>query len=1072
MVMPEITGGAGRKIVLWALAAAGMAAMLMLSPIPRGISSADSSRPETPLAAYDAERIARQSQLKSELSSRERSTFMSALQVLSELDEEGALDVWKSAIGSPDPAFKQEAWALYRRAWPELSRKERVPEVVRFNAPKSDVIKVAGAAAVDAQVFSEDATGCTARMPQYSVERMRRAGLASTVLYASLSEMDRAARSGTSRAVRLASDYKTSIHIPAYQVRIAVIDLATKAKPAPGYSDWLGDQEDVVMRSGSLIAYLDVFASDGSTDAINAHIQQRYTRRGYTLKGFFTTAQFASSAPTFFPGKSFSAGRSPKTGLSPADSEPPTLNNGAFHSYFQAQAEFTALAQSNPNLAEMVTLGSTFQGNQVFALKIGSNASVDDPTKPNVLITGCHHAREWISVEPPIYYANQLIAGYSTDDGIKYLLDHVQIWIVPVLNPDGLTFSQGSPNDQLDPIRLWRKNMDPVNIAGCGSGVGVDLNRNYDFEWRLPGDLPCPSYNDDVGASDDILDDTFRGPAPDSELEVQDIGVLTDDPNHHFQVRLDYHNFDQLVLYPWGYQSGGAPDNTNLGALATQMAALARSSGGVVYTPEQAIDLYITTGDSTDYSYAVDSTPAPFTVELRPSCCDFNVPESDIGPINQENWPGALMLLNWSSGPPILQSVQAYQLGTGQSFSNPVYSAHWIATAGGRQLVIDTHSQILQSGPLQVQLQFSKPMDPTTPIAASLGQVAPFNQLTFAAIGSSEGWQKTVYSNDTWIGEVTLAAASQAPWTLAVSASDATPLKLDGNPASVAAYVAGSGGWQGYEDSLGSAGAGGTDTQNSIGGTVPPGDGPSIVVGGPTGALRLAGGDECTVTWTLPQALWFTVAQQQIWLSTDGGSSFSQLAGNIGASASSFSVTLPSAATTQARLKVVAGDADLVNVIQGLGASNFTIGQNVGKGLSVSLVSSQLLNQSWSYSPGPGQATESGASQLAITLNVTNAGSTAISNSFFQVDKLSKDNVLLSSDPTAGVSASVVQSINSGSGGTLSAGQSVQVRVIVGLVAEKNFTLSANVYGAPSGGSVAASHPITIWQGKPRTRSQ
>ncbi|HEY6327818.1 MAG TPA: M14 family metallopeptidase, partial [Blastocatellia bacterium] len=717
------------KIRLSALWAGTVAAMMVALALPPHSEFAHSNQTKYTLATNDVERLNRQSRLKRDLESSDRSRFSTALAALSNLDEEGALDVWKVAIGNLDSTLRAAAWTIYRQVWPRLSRNERVPEVVRFNTKKEAVTEIAETAGVSANVFSEDGTGCTARLAPYSVGRLDRAGLPSTILYASLSEMEDAARGPDPTARKLVSDYRASIPNPAYQVRIAVVDLSRNTKPYPGYSNWLGDPEDIVMRNGPLVAYLDVFASDGSRQSISSHIEQRYTRRGYALQGFFTTNEFSSNVARFFPGRSFPAGRQ-DSGLMPESAAP--LQNGAFHSYAQALAECTSLAQNNPGIAEIVTLGSTYEGNEIFALKIASNPTVDDPSKPNVLITGCHHAREWISVEPPMYFANQLVNGYSTDDGIKYLVDHLQIWIVPVLNPDGLSFSQQSANDDLTAVRLWRKNMDPVYLPACGSGTGVDLNRNYDFEWRLAGDTPCPDYYDDVGASDDPLDDTFRGFSPDSELEVQAMCTLTGDPNLHFQSRLDYHNFDQLVLYPWGYQAGAAPDAANLGTLGTQIASLAAAVDGTVYTPEQSIDLYITTGTSTDYSYGANGTPAPYTIELPPTCCLFNVPESQIGPIDQEMWPGAEMLMNWSAGPPILQSVQAYQQGSDGAFSSQVYGAHWINSTGGRQLVIDVHAPALQTGPLQVQLQFSKPMDISLPFSGSLGTAAPFSQLTLA----------------------------------------------------------------------------------------------------------------------------------------------------------------------------------------------------------------------------------------------------------------------------------------------------------------------------------------------------
>src|SRR5262249_30781330 len=363
---------------------------------------------------------------------------------------------------------------------------------------------------------------------------------------------------------------------------------------------------------------LDVFSSDGSAAAINAHIEEQYTKRGYVLGGFYTPAEFSSTIDRYFPGKRFNSGAAAQPPVRSA--LVPELSNGRFHSYQDALNECQAIAQAHPNLAQVVNLGPSYEGRQIFALKISRSPSVDDRSKPDVLITGCHHAREWVSVEPPMYFAGQLVNQYATSDLARYLVDHLQIWIVPVVNPDGLTYSQGSPNNQLDGVRLWRKNRRPVNSGGCSSGIGVDLNRNYDYQWRLPGDQPCPYFFDDNGASDDPANEVYRGPSAGSEPELKALQVLTNDPNHHFAARIDYHNYKQLILYPWGYQVPASVDASAQSTLAKRMSDLALATSNVFYQPEQSIGLYITTGSSTDYSYAVNRVPAPFVVELRPDC--------------------------------------------------------------------------------------------------------------------------------------------------------------------------------------------------------------------------------------------------------------------------------------------------------------------------------------------------------------------------------------------------------------------------------------------------------------------
>jgi carboxypeptidase T len=1022
------------------------------------------------LAQDDADRRARQADLRTRLSGIRPSDFLDALRSLESLDEQGALDLWTVATHNPNPQLSKLAWQGFASARGALSKKEVVPQIARVSAGRDVVATALETAGIELHVFVEDAGGVIIAAPPYGLDRLRRDGLTVTELFDSVAQLQQAARRGDSLARSLDSSYQSQPGFSPsdYQVRVAVVDLRTPAKPVAGYSNWLGDPENVLMRNESWLAYLDTFVSDGSESSINSHINEQYTKRGYRIEGVFTTGEFATAVGRFFPGKTFSAGN----GVAEARNQgiQAQLANGKYHSYDDALNEFTALAQAHPDIAQMFNLGQSFEGRKIFGLKISRNAAATDPTKPDVLITGAHHAREWISVEPPMYFANQLISGYGVDDSITYFVDHLQIWIIPVVNPDGLTYSQQSSNFAADTIRLWRKNRQPINAKGsCFSGIGVDLNRNYNFEWRLPGDQPCPSISDDVGASDDPNNETYRGPSPESELEVKALDSLTDDPNHHFLARLDYHNFQELVLYPWGYQSGPAQDSATLSELGKRIRDLAQATTNEFYTSEQAIDLYITTGMSVDYAYAVDKVPAPYVIELRPQCCDFAIPESEILPINQESWAGARMLLNWSAGVPILRQVQAYQIGSDGTFSRQVYSARWVDTPGGRNLFVDVRFPAMDPGPLQVRLQFSKPMDPSSQPAVSLGRAAPFTEINVAAANSSEGWQKTVYQNDTWVGETIVPQSSDPnPWRLSVSATDATPFNLDGNPGTVASYALGTGAWQNYEDASGVGATGGADIRNVL----PPTLQSSllgITVDAPTGGERLAGGDLYTVAWTIPKGLSFTPAQEQVTLSTDSGISFTSIAEGISGSVNSFTITVPRIASIGARIKMLAQDVTTGNLIFGETPSNFTIGANVGTAVDVQVTNTQIVDQGWTDTPPAGQGTAAtGDSRLVIDLSIANHGALPIANPFFRTSTLERGNVLLSRDGNSPQATGGRQSVDPGSDGLLGAGKTAQARLVVGLVTRKKFSFLVDFYGVPIGGSIVPASSFQLWHGKPR----
>ncbi|MGA9771093.1 MAG: M14 family metallopeptidase [Blastocatellia bacterium] len=1069
-----------------AIAAIILVSMLLLiaSAFPRTQVSAYSSRArrqviERQVMSKDASRIARHANLKARLASASAAEFEDGLRSLALLDEPGALDVWRAALKNLNPQLQKQAWNKYRGVQLELARKEYIPKIARINAPTDEVLRVANSSGLELTIWKSSGSETIAAASPYLIERLQGEGVNTAIIYDSVADWQRAREGGDALASAITPEYQSERARESSQVRVAVIDLANRNKPAAGYSDWFGDRENILMREGSLIAYLDIFSSDGSPSSINSHIQEQYAQRGYRLAGFYTVEEFSSVAPRLFPGQSLDRELGAKTGQSGGVV---TLANDHYHSYQQTVDEFKALANSHPDIARYVKLGESYEGRDIFALKITKGASADDSSKPDVLITGCHHAREWISVETPVHIANQLINGYETDSSIKYMVDRLQIWVVPIVNPDGHVFSQTAPGGPGSGDKLWRKNRRPISLGGCVSTVGVDLNRNYDFQWRLRGDNACEDYcssdksciNDDVGASDDLRNlETYRGPEPDSEPEVKALKTLMDDPHRHFRAELDYHNYGQLILYPWGYQRFSAPDDKMLSDLAQKMSKEIRSVNNKIYTPQSAFDLYTTTGTSSDYAYGVNKVAVPLVVEMRPTCCDFDISEDQIAGTNAENWAGARTILNWAAGPPFLESVKAYSMGTDGTFSKLIYSARWIEPAESitneRQFIVDTRFPGIEPGQLQVVLQFSKSMNTSLPARATLGRDGRTDELTLVTAQANSGWQKTVYENDTWTGEtvITQDGNETGVWQLAVAANDKGGLSLDAAPATIADYATGTGHWKNYEDSDKAGTEGGTDKLHSFGPTFS-GDFPSVFVASPVGGERLIGGESLNIAWTVPEESGFVPARQELYLSTDGGTNFERIVEGLPGNIEKYLLTLPNVSTTRARIRLLVIEGVFGNSLVGDSQADFTIGANVGSGVDIKFLSSEKLSLNWSDTASDNPA--SGALRFVVNVSLTNRGSVPVANPFLRVADLNRGHVLLNRDPKTAPSVGARLSIDVGEDNILSPGETAQARLLVGLVSKKKFNLAVEMYGVPVEGTIIPSSPIKLWSNKPKNR--
>jgi carboxypeptidase T len=299
---------------------------------------------------------------------------------------------------------------------------------------------------------------------------------------------------------------------------------------------------------------------------------------------------------------------------------------GQYHTYEETRERLRTLTQTatGTTVHYKVLAQRSVQGRDIATIWIGRGTK-------HILITGCHHAREWISVEVPLHFAEYLLApqSFGADSTevarVRRLLDAVTFIVCPMINPDGHTYTVQTGGD-----RLWRKNLRP----GTGSAFGVDLNRNYSEGWAVGA----------PGASDDPADYTYRGPSAFSEPETRAIRDLINDlvANRTLAGVLNFHSFSQLVLYPWGSRNPD-PSDASLASLrlaAERYANEIRSASGTEYTPEQASALYVATGASDDWVWAISQGAVPsLTVELRPHSEDpgFLLPEDEIKPTCDEN---------------------------------------------------------------------------------------------------------------------------------------------------------------------------------------------------------------------------------------------------------------------------------------------------------------------------------------------------------------------------------------------------------------------------------------------------
>ena len=276
------------------------------------------------------------------------------------------------------------------------------------------------------------------------------------------------------------------------------------------------------------------------------------------------------------------------------------------------EQELAQLAADHPTLARPITLNHrSWEGRPVVGIEITANPAAADG-KPVFVMLGLHHAREWPSAEHTIEFAYDLLRNYGTEARTTALVDATRTIVVPVVNPDGFVVSReartgpASQDFSIHDFEMKRKNCRDA-VGSCDRRTrlsGVDPNRNYGGLWGGPGASPSTSS------------DVYRGPAPFSEPEVQNIRELV--ASRQVVMLITNHTYSNLILRPPGVYAQGFPvDEPVQKAIGDLMA----SRNGYASTP--GFGLYDTTGTTEDWSYWT-AGGLSYTFEIGPE--EFHPP--------------------------------------------------------------------------------------------------------------------------------------------------------------------------------------------------------------------------------------------------------------------------------------------------------------------------------------------------------------------------------------------------------------------------------------------------------------
>ncbi len=169
-----------------------------------------------------------------------------------------------------------------------------------------------------------------------------------------------------------------------------------------------------------------------------------------------------------------------------------------------------------PQLCQLEEVATLPSGRQILALKISKDVELNNTDKPEVLCTSTMHGDEGICATTALSFCRHLLENYGSDSYVSRLMDSIEFWVIPIMNPDG----------------MYRGGNNSISGSTRTNGNSKDLNRNFP----------------DVGGG--------------SGTNQPEIVAMKDFfGRHHFTLSTNLHAGNECFNYPWDTWSRATADN-------------------------------------------------------------------------------------------------------------------------------------------------------------------------------------------------------------------------------------------------------------------------------------------------------------------------------------------------------------------------------------------------------------------------------------------------------------------------------------------------------------------------------
>lgn len=240
-----------------------------------------------------------------------------------------------------------------------------------------------------------------------------------------------------------------------------------------------------------------------------------------------------------------------------------------------------AVVSTHPDICRKVTIGTSVQGRPLEAVVVSDNVGLEE-VEPEMRLHGAIHGDEKTSAMVALSFLEVLTDNYGTSPLCQYMVNTCELWVIPVVNPDGYAANQ-------------RYN-----------ASGVDLNRNLSYMWSSGGGGGSYPFSEPETRA--LRDMTMQN-WPDVENFI-----------NPFTAGLSLHGGEDCINTVWNYTEVPLPEDSAL--IHSQAIDYENSPGilgyfgGSFWVAFPGASWYVITGDVNDWSYGECGT-VDHTIEVH-----------------------------------------------------------------------------------------------------------------------------------------------------------------------------------------------------------------------------------------------------------------------------------------------------------------------------------------------------------------------------------------------------------------------------------------------------------------------